>query len=47
MKPSLLGFDTASSIALLGLSAIAKRGSDGSVVPSGHIVILPVSWNID
>ncbi|KDR82909.1 hypothetical protein GALMADRAFT_238556 [Galerina marginata CBS 339.88] len=35
------GFDTASSIALLAVSALAKKGSDGSSIPSSHIVILP------
>ncbi|KZP31862.1 NicO-domain-containing protein [Athelia psychrophila] len=35
------GFDTASSIALLAVSAIAKRGSDGKPIPPGDIVILP------
>lgn len=39
---TLLGFDTASSIALLAASAIAKRGSDGKPIPASHIVILPV-----
>ncbi|KAG5648357.1 hypothetical protein DXG03_004929 [Asterophora parasitica] len=37
-----IGFDTASSIALLALSAIAKRGADGSAIPSSHVVILPL-----
>ncbi|KAJ2919178.1 hypothetical protein MD484_g1195, partial [Candolleomyces efflorescens] len=37
------GFDTASSIALLGISAVAKRNSDdGSAIPASHIVILPL-----
>ncbi|KAF8957005.1 high-affinity nickel-transport protein-domain-containing protein [Flammula alnicola] len=36
------GFDTASSIALLAVSALAKKGSDGSSIPSSHIVILPL-----
>ncbi|KAJ3514140.1 hypothetical protein NLJ89_g2553 [Agrocybe chaxingu] len=36
------GFDTASSIALLGLSALAKRNADGSAIPSGQIIILPL-----
>ncbi|RDB18045.1 High-affinity nickel transport protein [Hypsizygus marmoreus] len=36
------GFDTASSIALLALSAIAKRGSDGNAIPPSHIVVLPL-----
>ena len=38
----LLGFDTASSIALLATSAIAKKDSDGKEIPSSYIVILPV-----
>ncbi|KIM40857.1 hypothetical protein M413DRAFT_19048 [Hebeloma cylindrosporum] len=37
-----LGFDTASSIALLAISAIAKKGPDGSSIPSSHVVILPL-----
>jgi high-affinity nickel-transport protein len=37
------GFDTASSIALLAISALAKRGSDGKPIPSGYVVLLPVS----
>ncbi|KAH0586227.1 hypothetical protein H2248_007479 [Termitomyces sp. 'cryptogamus'] len=36
------GFDTASSIALLAISAVAKRGSDGRVIPSSNIIILPL-----
>lgn len=36
------GFDTASSIALLAISAIAKRDSDKRAIPSSHVVILPV-----
>jgi len=36
------GFDTASSIALLAVSALAKRGSNGKAIPSSHIVILPL-----
>ncbi|KAK0188034.1 NicO-domain-containing protein [Armillaria mellea] len=36
------GFDTASSIALLAVSALAKKRSDGSTIPPGDIVILPV-----
>ncbi|KAJ7366967.1 NicO-domain-containing protein [Mycena albidolilacea] len=34
------GFDTASSIALLAVSALAHKKSDGSAIPSGEIVIL-------
>ncbi|KAK0487508.1 NicO-domain-containing protein [Armillaria novae-zelandiae] len=36
------GFDTASSIALLAVSALAKKRSDGSTIPPGDIVILPL-----
>ncbi|KAF9565754.1 NicO-domain-containing protein [Agrocybe pediades] len=36
------GFDTASSIALLAVSALAKRGANGSSISSGQIVILPL-----
>ncbi|KJA23125.1 hypothetical protein HYPSUDRAFT_66594 [Hypholoma sublateritium FD-334 SS-4] len=36
-----LGFDTASSIALLAVSALAKKNSDGHSIPSSHIIILP------
>ncbi|TEB29128.1 NicO-domain-containing protein [Coprinellus micaceus] len=36
------GFDTASSIALLAISAIAKRHSDKRTIPSSHVVILPL-----
>ena len=37
------GFDTASSIALLAIATLAKRNTDsGSVVPSSHVIILPV-----
>ena len=35
------GFDTASSIALLAVSALARK-NDGHSIPSSHIVILPV-----
>ncbi|KIP10218.1 hypothetical protein PHLGIDRAFT_266160 [Phlebiopsis gigantea 11061_1 CR5-6] len=35
------GFDTASSIALLAVSAIAKKDSNGNQIPAGYIVILP------
>ncbi len=40
---SLEGFDTASSIALLAISALAKRDSNGEPIPAHDIVILPVS----
>ncbi|KAF5348543.1 hypothetical protein D9756_009585 [Leucocoprinus leucothites] len=36
------GFDTASSIALLAISAIAKQDSEGHRIPSSHVVILPL-----
>jgi len=36
------GFDTASSIALLAVSAIAKQDSEGHRIPSSHVVVLPV-----
>ncbi|KAJ6508663.1 NicO-domain-containing protein [Mycena sanguinolenta] len=36
------GFDTASSIALLAVSALAQKKSNGSSIPSGEIVILPL-----
>ncbi|KAF8889993.1 high-affinity nickel-transport protein-domain-containing protein [Gymnopilus junonius] len=36
------GFDTASSIALLAISALARKGSNGSSIPGSYIVILPL-----
>ena len=36
------GFDTASSIALLAASALAKKGADAERIPPADIVILPV-----
>ncbi|KAJ7175951.1 NicO-domain-containing protein [Mycena filopes] len=36
------GFDTASSIALLAVSALAHKKSDGHSIPSGEIVVLPL-----
>ncbi|KAK7048451.1 Nickel/cobalt efflux system [Favolaschia claudopus] len=36
------GFDTASSIALLAVSALGHRRSDGTSIPSGAIVLLPL-----
>lgn len=36
------GFDTASSIALLAVSGIAKRSADGTAIAPGDIVILPL-----
>ncbi|KAF9261410.1 NicO-domain-containing protein [Marasmius fiardii PR-910] len=35
------GFDTASSIALLAISALAKKDSHGNAIPSRYILILP------
>ncbi|KAI0352650.1 NicO-domain-containing protein [Trametes cingulata] len=40
------GFDTASSIALLAISAIAKRGPDGRQISPGDIVILPLLFTV-
>jgi len=37
-----LGFDTASSIAILAISAIAKRGPDGEGINPAHIIVLPL-----
>jgi hypothetical protein len=37
------GFDTASSIALLAISAIAQRGPNGQAINHAQIIILPVS----
>jgi len=36
------GFDTASSIALLAISAIAKKGPDGKQISPADVVILPL-----
>ena len=36
------GFDTASSIALLAVSALAKKTADGKGIAQSDIVILPV-----
>ncbi|KAI8986207.1 NicO-domain-containing protein [Trametes punicea] len=40
------GFDTASSIALLAISAIAKRGPDGQQIPPADIVVLPLLFTV-
>ncbi|RPD62214.1 NicO-domain-containing protein [Lentinus tigrinus ALCF2SS1-7] len=40
------GFDTASSIALLAISAIAKRDPDGQQINPGDIVILPLLFTV-
>ncbi|KIJ64544.1 hypothetical protein HYDPIDRAFT_40285 [Hydnomerulius pinastri MD-312] len=37
-----LGFDTASSIALLAISALAKESESGSRIPPAEVVILPL-----
>jgi high-affinity nickel-transport protein len=37
------GFDTASSIALLAVTALAKKGPNGTSISNSQIVILPVS----
>lgn len=37
------GFDTASSIALLAVSALAKKDGRGKGIPTASIIILPVS----
>jgi high-affinity nickel-transport protein len=38
------GFDTASSIALIAASAIAKKGADSKRIPPADVVILPVPF---
>ncbi|KAI0670977.1 high-affinity nickel-transport protein-domain-containing protein [Trametes maxima] len=40
------GFDTASSIALLAISALAKREPDGQQIAPGDIVILPLLFTV-
>ncbi|TBU39468.1 NicO-domain-containing protein [Dichomitus squalens] len=40
------GFDTASSIALLAVSAIAKRGPDGQQINPADIVVLPLLFTV-
>ena len=42
-----IGFDTASSIALLAVSALAKKNTDGANIAPADIVILPVSLFLD
>jgi high-affinity nickel permease len=37
-----IGFDTASSIALLAISALAKKDANGNSIAAANIVILPV-----
>ena len=36
------GFDTASSIALIAVTALAKKGSNGTSIPNSQIVLFPV-----
>jgi high-affinity nickel permease len=38
-----VGFDTASSIALLAISALAQKGPNGKSINHARIIILPVS----
>lgn len=38
------GFDTASSIAILAISAIAKHGPDGQGIKPIHVIVLPVRF---
>ncbi|KAI0300362.1 NicO-domain-containing protein [Russula brevipes] len=40
------GFDTASSIALLAASAIAKKRGDAKRIPPGDIIILPLLFTV-
>jgi high-affinity nickel permease len=42
-KSMISGFDTASSIALLAVTALAKKGSHGTLIQNSQIIILPVS----
>ncbi|PFH54115.1 hypothetical protein AMATHDRAFT_136484 [Amanita thiersii Skay4041] len=37
-----LGFDTASSVALIAVSALARKTSNGSSIPSSNVIILPL-----
>ena len=37
-----IGFDTAASIALIAVSAIAHKGTNGVSIPSSNVIILPV-----
>lgn len=50
-KLIISGFDTASSIALLAVSALAKKGPNGMSIPNSQIIIFPViglsQWRID
>ena len=36
------GFDTASSIALIAVTALAKKGPNGTSIPNSQIVLFPV-----
>ena len=37
------GFDTASSIALIAVTALAKKGPDGTSISNSQIILFPVS----
>lgn len=41
-----IGFDTASSIALIAVSAIAHKGTNGVSIPSSNVIILPVKTTL-
>lgn len=38
------GFDTASSVALIAISMLAKRDSAGGTIGQGDVIILPVRF---
>ena len=38
----IVGFDTASSIALISVTALAKAGPNGTSIPNSQIVLFPV-----
>ncbi|CAE7115445.1 unnamed protein product [Rhizoctonia solani] len=41
-----LGFDTASSIALLAVTALAQRGADGAEMPRSHILLFTAGMTL-
>ncbi|CAE6421763.1 unnamed protein product [Rhizoctonia solani] len=41
-----LGFDTASSIALLAVTALAQRGADGAEMPHSHILLFTAGMTL-
>jgi len=41
-----IGFDTASSIALIAVTALAHKGDNGVSIPSSDIIILPVKTRL-